>query len=388
MTPAELLKYSKREIVLESFTEGRIVAEEVEKDPSALKALEQEVNRKIRNLRRSKYVAKHGSEALATLQRRITVTGNHISPLYKKGKTGKPIKASKNAIASALMFVNAKTSTAAGQKQANDNRAIAFRNTVLRYLDELDVFTDDEKKLLRDTLNAMGNEELKNFADVYREPILGVKDYDSNQKMITIASNALDTIMALRNRTLYSMNQAITSKKAKRDFAKDMENAQIEGDFVLAQSSAEDVRAALKPVSEERRAYEEAQKVARKAKKSPDKVDMETLSSAENVISDYRSKKDIDPEDRFYITQHNDLTDTQKSSEAYDQEFKQAMRDAKLTVNRYFNPPKDKKKHVTTKQFQRAVEFLRREGANDWLTKASRKNGQNYLNNLNSKGSS
>lgn len=357
MKPNEVLKFSKRDVILESFLEGKEYAAKIKDDEASFNTLQKEVDRKIRNLRRSKYIKKHGSDALDTLSKRVPVKGN-------KAKIN---RRDVNAVTSALMFVNAKTSTAKGKIEVDSARAKAFKATILRYLEDIDVFTDEEKQQLRETLEAMTSEELAAFADVYSDAVLGQKDYDSNQKMITIATHALDVIVSLRNQSLYNMKRSISSKTAKKDFDSAVREAQDEG-FVIAQSSADDFLAEVLPKVYERRDLKEAKSVVRKAHKS-NTYDKDYID-AYNLIKENKEKREAKraaEKERQWNTAYENKVDRDieryiaKTEKQYNREYDAAVSKAKKQVINGI-------KHGFGDTAYNANNFLKQENVDDsWL---------------------
>lgn len=291
MAKSDIDILTKRDVILESFTEGKAYAARVRDDDVEFAKLQNEVNRKLRNLQRSKLIKKRGSEARDTLRKRVPTTAT----------TAKLNRKDLNSVTAGIMFINAKTSTPAGKKAADSARALAFKKTLERMLlaENFSGLDAGDKTRMIAILDSMSEEELINFADVYREDLIGIKDLDSNSKLTTIAVHAtwrvkemLEDVAArmgttvneipnlssqgLRQKMIDTVAGKTTTKKdtgeqkhsqaAKREFHNAMKEA-LDDKLVLAQSSAEDIFDAIKPYAKEQIDVKNAQRTVSKARK-------------------------------------------------------------------------------------------------------------------------
>ena len=193
----DIKKYSARDVILESYQEGYQIAAEIQKDPAAVADLVSEAERKLRNLKRSG--AK--SDARATLEKRIDVKGNKI----KKAVKGKAD------IAALLMFVNAKTSTAAGVRKTKNKRAESLKDTLINAIRSNPQSTPDLANKVEQAIDQMTPYQLQQFVKAY-DQVLKAEDFDSHEQMKTIAADAINRLIKIKNQSINNIIQTLTNK--------------------------------------------------------------------------------------------------------------------------------------------------------------------------------
>lgn len=226
----EIKKYSARDVVLESYQEGYQIAAEIQKDPAAVADLVNEAERKLRNLKRSG--AK--SDARATLEKRIDVKGNKI----KKAVKGKAD------IAALLMFVNAKTSTAAGVRKTKNKRAESLKDTLINAIRTNPQSSPDLANKVEQAIDQMTPYQLQQFVKAY-DKVLAAESFDSHQQMKTIAADAVNRIINIKNQSVNNIIKTLTNKHDINETKRALYEAQING-LNLSYNNAENVAKAIR----------------------------------------------------------------------------------------------------------------------------------------------
>ena len=210
----DIKKFSARDVVLESYQEGYQIAAEIQKDPAAVADLVSEAERKLRNLKRSG--AK--SDARATLEKRIDVKGNKI----KKAVKGKAD------IAALLMFVNAKTSTAAGIRKTKNNRAESLKYTLINAIRTNPQSSPDLANKVEQAIDQMTPYQLQQFVKAY-DQVLKAEDFDSHEQMKTIAADAVNRLIKIKNQSINNIIQTLTNKHEISKTDREIYAAQMHG---------------------------------------------------------------------------------------------------------------------------------------------------------------
>ena len=229
----DIKKYSARDVVLESYQEGYQIAAEIQKDPAAVADLVSEAERKLRNLKRSG--AK--SEARATLEKRILVKekkkdkNNKVHELIKSAVKGNKINKAikgKADIAALLMFVNAKTSTAAGIRKTKNNRAESLKYTLINAIRTNPQSSPDLANKVEQAIDQMTPYQLQQFVTAY-DQVLKAEDFDSHEQMKTIAADAVNRLIKIKNQSISNIIQTLTNKHEISKTDREIYEAQMHG---------------------------------------------------------------------------------------------------------------------------------------------------------------
>lgn len=229
----DIKKYSARDVILESYQEGYQIAAEIQKDPAAVADLVSEAERKLRNLKRSG--AK--SEARATLEKRVLVKekkkdeNNKVHVLIKSAVKGNKINKAikgKADIAALLMFVNAKTSTAAGIRKTKINRAESLKYTLINAIRTNPQSSPDLANKVEQAIDQMTPYQLQQFVTAY-DQVLRAEDFDSHEQMKTIAADAVNRLIKIKNQSINNIIQTLTNKHEINKTDREIYDAQMHG---------------------------------------------------------------------------------------------------------------------------------------------------------------
>ena len=93
----------------------------------------------------------------------------------------------------AKAFVGAATSTPAGARRVEKEKAANFKQQLLNFLPRVPGFTDEQKQRVMDVFNAMTPAQMSQFADTYGD--IFATATDSKQQFITVNGRALDRVL-------------------------------------------------------------------------------------------------------------------------------------------------------------------------------------------------
>ena len=230
MPTNDIKKYSARDDVITSYQEGYQIAAELQKDPAAVAALKKETERKLRNLKR----AGAQSEARETLRKRLDIAGNKLPDNVT----------SKNDIAAMLMFVNAKTSTARGVTSTKRARAESLKDTIINAIKANPKASPELISKLEEAFEKMTPYQLGQFTKAYKS-VLNAEAFDSHQQINTMAVDAMNRILNIKNKSISNIIETLTTRKEIDATQKAIMDAQMQG-LNLAYNNAENVARAIR----------------------------------------------------------------------------------------------------------------------------------------------